>query len=115
MATHRAATRVTRGALGDHRRRRDRHRGDDPRRHPRRTAQGAGDVTVAAPVAPPDVVEMLNDLADRVVCLAQPDPFWAVGSWYRHFEAVTDDEVVKVVSAAYTGADLASAHQNPYR
>ncbi len=78
-------------------------------------AQGARDVTVAAPVAPHDVVEMLNDVADRVVCLAEPDPFWAVGSWYRHFEAVTDDEVVNLVSAAYTGSDLASAHQNPYR
>ena len=51
----------------------------------------------------------------RVVCLAEPDPFWAVGSWYRHFEAVTDDEVVNAINAAYTGASLAAAHQQPYR
>jgi putative phosphoribosyl transferase len=78
-------------------------------------AHGARDVTVAAPVAPPEVVEMLSDVADRVVCLAEPDPFWAVGSWYRHFEAVTDDEVVVAISAAYTGATLAAAHQQPHR
>ena len=78
-------------------------------------AHGARDVTVAAPVAPPAVVEMLTDVADRVVCVAEPDPFWAVGSWYRHFEAVTDDEVVNAIIAAYTGAGLAAAHQQPYR
>lgn len=78
-------------------------------------AHGALDVTVAAPVAPPDVVEMLTDVADRVVCLAEPDPFWAVGSWFRHFEAVTDDEVISAISTAYTaGAALASAHQQPH-
>jgi putative phosphoribosyl transferase len=79
-------------------------------------AHGARSVTVAAPVAPPDVVEMLRDVADRVECLAEPDPFWAVGSWYRHFDAVSDDEVVRLIIAAYRpdGA-LASAHQQPPR
>jgi predicted phosphoribosyltransferase len=65
-------------------------------------ASGALDVTVATPVAPPEVVEMLKSEADRVVCLAQPHPFWAVGSWYRHFDAVSDDEVVELVRAAMT-------------
>ena len=55
------------------------------------------------------------DVADRVVCLAEPDPFWAVGSWFRHFEAVTDEEVISAISTAYTaGAALASAHQQPH-
>lgn len=61
---------------------------------------GARDVTVAVPVAPPDVVEMLRSEADAVICLAEPDPFWAVGNWYRHFEAVGDDEVVALIVAA---------------
>ncbi|MDP9464747.1 MAG: phosphoribosyltransferase, partial [Actinomycetota bacterium] len=65
-------------------------------------ANGALDVTVATPVAPPEVVEMLRAEADRVVCLAQPDPFWAVGCWYRHFEAVSDDEVLQLITAART-------------
>lgn len=63
-------------------------------------ANGAHDVTVATPVAPPEVVEMLKSEADRVVCLAQPHPFWAVGSWYRHFEAVSDDEVLELITSA---------------
>jgi putative phosphoribosyl transferase len=72
-------------------------------------ANGARDVTVATPVAPPEVVEMLRSEADRVVCLAQPDPFWAVGSWYRDFEAVGDDEVLELITAAMaTGAPAAN-------
>ena len=55
-------------------------------------ANGARDVTVATPVAPPEVVEMLRSEADRVVCLAQPDPFGSVGRWYRQFDAVSDSE-----------------------
>jgi putative phosphoribosyl transferase len=63
-------------------------------------AYGASDVTVATPVAPPDVVEMLGSEADRVVCLTQPEPFGSVGRWYRNFEAVTDAEVLQAMSAA---------------
>ena len=62
-------------------------------------ANGAIDVTVATPVAPLGVVEMLSSEADRVVCLAQPDPFGSVGRWYRNFEAVTDGEVLQAMSA----------------
>jgi len=63
-------------------------------------AYGASDVTVATPVAPQGVVEMLSSEADRVVCLAQPDPFGSVGRWYRNFEATTDAEVLQFMSAA---------------
>ena len=63
-------------------------------------AYGASDVTVATPVAPLGVVEMLSSEADRVVCLAQPDPFGSVGRWYHHFEAVTDAEVMQAMTAA---------------
>jgi putative phosphoribosyl transferase len=63
-------------------------------------AHGAKEITVATPVAPPEVVQALRSEADRVVCLEQPDPFWAVGSWYRDFSAVSDDEVVDLITAA---------------
>ena len=63
-------------------------------------AFGANDVTVAIPVAPLGVVEMLSSEADRVVCLSQPDPFGSVGRWYRNFEAVTDAEVLQAMTAA---------------
>jgi putative phosphoribosyl transferase len=43
---------------------------------------------------------MLSSEADRVVCLAQPDPFGSVGRWYHNFEAVTDAEVLQAMSVA---------------
>jgi len=67
-------------------------------------AHGAARVVVAAPVAPPDVVAVMETLADRVVCLEQPEPFWAVGSWYRRFDAVTDDEVLGLLAGSVGGA-----------
>lgn len=61
-------------------------------------ANGATDVTVAVPVAPPDVVEMLNEVADRVVCLSQPEPFMSVGTWYHDFDEVDDREVLSLLA-----------------
>ena len=78
-------------------------------------ANGARDVIVAAPVAPPDVAEMLRTEADVVVCLAEPEPFWAVGTWYRHFEAVGDDEVVALITAAAARTDVAELPESPDR
>jgi predicted phosphoribosyltransferase len=60
-------------------------------------AQNAGALVAAAPVAPPEVVAMLEDEADRVVVLAAPERFIAVGAWYRDFRQVTDDEVRSLV------------------
>jgi putative phosphoribosyl transferase len=66
-------------------------------------AKGARDVTVATPVAPAEVVQMLELEADRVICLAQPEPFGSVGRWYRNFDAVSDNEVVELMSNAMDG------------
>ncbi len=57
-------------------------------------AQRVKQVVVATPVAPVEVVEILANDADIVVCLARPNPFGSVGRWYRNFEAVSDTEVV---------------------
>ena len=54
---------------------------------------GASRVVVATPVASVEAVTMLRQEADYVVSLAQPDPFQAVGCWYRDFSQVTDEEV----------------------
>ena len=50
-------------------------------------------ITVALPVAPPDTVEDLQRIADRVVCVHQPDPFGAVGASYDDFTQTSDGEV----------------------
>ena len=57
-------------------------------------AHGAHRVVVAAPVAPPDVVDSFARLADDVVLLEQPSDFVAVGAWYRDFDPVSDHEVI---------------------
>lgn len=63
-------------------------------------AQGVQHVTVATPVAPVDVVDILATEADDVVCLARPDPFGSVGRWYDNFEAVSDREVLDLLLEA---------------
>lgn len=63
-------------------------------------AHGARRVVVAAPVAPPEVVDMLGRVADEVVVLDEPANFEAVGKWYRHFDTVTDDQVVEMLLEA---------------
>lgn len=61
---------------------------------------GAGTVVLAIPVAPPDSLAGLRPLCDRIVCLGTPEPFYAVGSYYRDFSQTGDDEVVSLLAAA---------------
>ena len=58
-------------------------------------------IVVAIPVAPPDTVELLREEADDVVCLARPEPFLAVGRWYREFYQTSDDEVKSLLARAW--------------
>jgi len=51
----------------------------------------------AVPVAPPDTVAKVADLADEVVCLETPAFFQAVGQFYRDFGQVNDDEVIGIL------------------
>lgn len=57
-------------------------------------------VAVAAPVGPPETCEELAEIADEVVCPLRPSPFQAVGLWYEHFEATSDDEVRRCLDEA---------------
>jgi predicted phosphoribosyltransferase len=54
----------------------------------------------AVPVAPPDTLEKVADLADEVVCLETPAFFQAVGQFYRHFGQVEDEEVVRLLKGS---------------
>jgi len=53
---------------------------------------------VAVPVAPVATVERLAAEADAVVCLATPEPFYAVGAAYADFRQVTDEEVCRLLA-----------------
>jgi predicted phosphoribosyltransferase len=63
-------------------------------------AHGAARVIVAAPVAARESAQRLEAEADEVVVLAMPDPFFAVGLWYRHFDPVDDDAVAALLADA---------------
>jgi putative phosphoribosyl transferase len=63
-------------------------------------AQGAGKVVLAVPVAPPQTMERLRHEADEVVALATPEPFFAVGEWYRRFDQTSDEEVIAALRRA---------------
>ena len=53
-------------------------------------------IFVAVPVAPADTLRRLAKQADEVVCLFTPEPFVAIGNWYRQF-AQLDDESVRAI------------------
>lgn len=63
------------------------------------------ELLLAVPVAPREALDHLAPLADRVVCLATPEPFYAVGMWYRSFGQTTDDRVRQLLSAAREARD----------
>jgi putative phosphoribosyl transferase len=67
-------------------------------------ANGAATVVLAVPVAPVQSLEKLREDADRIVVLATPEPFLAVGEWYRTFDQTGDDEVVAILAADRDGA-----------
>jgi putative phosphoribosyl transferase len=54
---------------------------------------GPRELVVAVPIAPPETCAALEEEADRVICAVTPQPFYAVGAWYRDFSPTSDDEV----------------------
>ncbi len=56
--------------------------------------RGATKVLLAIPVAPHDTVVALRGSCDRIFCLAEPQPFGAVGVHYADFHQVGDVEVM---------------------
>lgn len=55
-------------------------------------------VVIAVPVGSRQACVRLTREADDVVCLAAPEPFFAVGRWYRDFHQVTDAEVQNLLA-----------------
>jgi len=48
---------------------------------------------VAVPIASPAACELLQTLADEVICSRTPERFVAVSLWYQNFEQTSDREV----------------------
>lgn len=58
---------------------------------------GARRVIVAVPVAPRDLAWKFRELADDLVCLATPAPFFAVGAHYEDFRQLTDADILRLL------------------
>jgi putative phosphoribosyl transferase len=52
---------------------------------------------LALPVGPEDTIIKLSKDVDEIICLQAPPMFIAVGQFYRHFEPVEDEEVLKIL------------------
>lgn len=60
-------------------------------------ASKAGKIIVAVPVASAESLRAITPEVDEVICLSCPSYFGAVGAFYRHFEEVTDREIIDLL------------------
>jgi putative phosphoribosyl transferase len=58
-------------------------------------------LVVAVPVGSHEACAAIREEADEVICLYEPDPFWAVGLWYEDFAPTEDAEVQQLLQASY--------------
>ena len=57
-------------------------------------------VVVATPVAPLQTAREFKRMADEFICLETPPDFSAVGSYYRDFAQVSNEQVVEMLRAS---------------
>jgi predicted phosphoribosyltransferase len=57
-------------------------------------AQPAKSLIVAVPVCSPRTAEEIERMVDRLVCIARPEMFFAVGQFYWDFSQISDNEVL---------------------
>ena len=70
-------------------------------------AHGPSKIVVAVPVGAPDTCRQLADVADEVVCARTPEPFSAVGLWYRDFTPTNDAQVRQLLIERLEAAERA--------
>lgn len=61
---------------------------------------GAARIVLAVPVAPRSAIAELRQYSDDIVCLAMPEPFYAVGAHYDDFSQTSDAEVIELLESA---------------
>jgi predicted phosphoribosyltransferase len=62
--------------------------------------KGPAEIIAAVPVGAPETCAQFESEVDKVVCAAAPEPFRAVGEWYRDFSQTSDEEVRDLLSEA---------------
>lgn len=61
--------------------------------------QGASQVILAVPVAPPQAAAAIRTQVDDLVCLAEPSRFHGVGAFYADFHQLSDQEVLEMLQS----------------
>jgi putative phosphoribosyl transferase len=64
------------------------------------TAQQPARLVVAVPTAAGSTYRELRSTVDEFVALTTPEPFYAVGAWYRDFDQTSDREVTELLERA---------------
>jgi putative phosphoribosyl transferase len=68
-------------------------------------------IIVAVPVGAPETCAEFQEEADEAICGVMPEPFYAVGAYYRDFSQTTDAEVRNLLGqAAATNRPLPLGH-----
>ena len=57
-------------------------------------------IVVAVPVAPAETQKRLGAATDVYISVMTPEPFYAVGQFYAHFEQTSDEEVRTLLEAS---------------
>ena len=74
-----------------------------------------GRLVLAVPVAPTDALAVLQQEADRVVCLEDHDVFGATGLYYADFRHTTDHEVIDAMARFPSRAGTGEGSSRPER
>jgi erythromycin esterase-like protein/predicted phosphoribosyltransferase len=74
--------------------------------------QNPARIVVAVPTASPETCEEMKAKADDVICGITPEPFHAVGRWYRDFSQTTDEEV-RLLLAQRNSQEKGEGAQSP--
>jgi predicted phosphoribosyltransferase len=65
------------------------------------------EIVVAVPVISLSARRALEQVADRTVWVAMPEPFYGVGAWYTDFAQTSDEEVEALLAGAAASPALA--------
>jgi putative phosphoribosyl transferase len=72
-------------------------------------------LVLAVPVCAPQTAALLRPETDDLICLLKPPDLEAVGLWYRNFEQIPDEEVIRLLEEAWTqtGPDAGEEDADP--
>jgi putative phosphoribosyl transferase len=69
-------------------------------------SKGARKIYLVVPVGPQSVSDLLRANIDEIICPYKPMGFHAIGSWYKNFDQVSDEEVMSVLRHYHPDTDL---------